>query len=78
MNLNGIAGDRVFGADFFADIQYPPFIPPLTRGDKGGCEAKSSEVPKAFGTENELKYFVSGGHAKNFTNNQGWTIWISQ
>jgi hypothetical protein len=26
--------------------------------------AKPSEVPNAFGTENERKYFVSGGHGK--------------
>jgi hypothetical protein len=49
------------GADSFADSQ-------IHCDNK---EAKSSEVPKAFGTENERKYSISGAPQRNFMNNLG-------
>jgi hypothetical protein len=38
----------------------------LSRGDKGGCEAKFLGGPETFGAENERKYSVSGVRAKKF------------
>jgi hypothetical protein len=70
-NLNGAAGDKVLERISLPIFKYPSSSP-LSRGDKGGCEAKTSEAPKAFGAENEIKYSVSAGMEKNFMNNPGY------
>ena len=62
--ITWVVGDRVFERISLPIVKFPPFIPPLSRGDKGGCEAKPSEAPKAFGAENERKYSVSNGHTR--------------
>jgi hypothetical protein len=57
-------GDRILERIPLPVVNTPLLFPPYQGGTKGGVRQSPAEAPKAFGTENERRYFVSGGMPK--------------